>query len=813
MGNTGSGGFLSTPAFNRFRRGYTTKVIDVFRGMNVFQTASQLPPEIALNCLNVIVSASGGLEKFRLPQLLADSTDLPYTRGPESFWDFQYYAGGITPTRQVIAGFPAIAGNQPRLYVYTWNVGGTALTPTLIAEDPSFGGPWDMVEANNILFMANGQTMRKWLGSGNPALELWGIDAPPAAPQVGADTGGVIMIRTGGVVTGTFSTPIDMAVGDSFKITAATIPSFNGIRQVLTVIDQNHYTWNDSGPDGPAAGEAIIYSQHVAYIIGSASRVNGVATVTINTSSGTSTAYTLAPFTGNPLVTLVGDSDPTFDGTWTVLSIDSTGTIFTIPMPGLPDSDSTGGNLYSALSSSGAGWSWAYAYRNSVVQHIGNMSPQTPALSGQNRVFYMVATNPTDPQDDSIVWYRTQDGGGVLYQDQITTLGPHGAGLVLVDFLLDVQLNVAIQGSLINNPPPVAKYIALYQGRFFLANLAGAPQDICWSGYEQILNGGRPEMSFPSNNRIHLSIGAEEIAGEGALQSGMVFYSRNGNLWMLRGAVQDITVNAPVQFSDYLQELPWTMGGFSHNSVQFTPYGLIWFAADKTVQLYNGTGEPTDISPAVYPLLRSITPGTEGQTVGVYFNWLDRDWYALLACTGGSVTTNTLVFFSLNKQTQNIDAFPVNIQADFISAITTPSEQRILVISQAGKLYTLPVQSTTTSGINLAPTSTAGTLAATWRSGYFGNDEPYMSKIFRQGTLIVDNNQGPSYAATVYLVDDRTYTMKVPLIVPVALTTEIIEVNNRGNRCSIEINFPAVDMDLAVLQLSLSYIGTADRRV
>src|ERR1700752_2534327 len=127
----GSNAFLSTPAFERFRRAYTTQVVQKFRGMNWYHVASRANPEIALNCLNVIVSGSGGLEKFRLPQTLSGPTDLPYTSGPLSFWDFQYYAGGTTPTRQVIGSFGPIAGHKSRLYVYTWNGAGTILNPSL----------------------------------------------------------------------------------------------------------------------------------------------------------------------------------------------------------------------------------------------------------------------------------------------------------------------------------------------------------------------------------------------------------------------------------------------------------------------------------------------------------------------------------------------------------------------------------------------------------------------------------------------------------------------------------------------------------
>src|SRR5277367_80247 len=109
--------FYSTPAFELFRRGLTTVAIQQFRGINVWQTASSQVPNVALDCLNVIVSGSGGLEKFRLPQLLSPSPAAapgPFPSGPQSFWDLQYLNNSV-PTRQILANF------QNSLYYYTWN--------------------------------------------------------------------------------------------------------------------------------------------------------------------------------------------------------------------------------------------------------------------------------------------------------------------------------------------------------------------------------------------------------------------------------------------------------------------------------------------------------------------------------------------------------------------------------------------------------------------------------------------------------------------------------------------------------------------
>jgi hypothetical protein len=724
MSSASQQNFFSSPAFTLFRRGLTVLAVQRFRGMNQFTGRNQTGPDIALDCLNVIVSGSGGLEKMRLPQAL--SANLLFGSGPQSMWDFQYLAGGVTPTRQIVSMF------QNSIYFFTWNAAGTALIANFLEALPTDNGPWDAVEANNILFLANNVRMLKWLGTG--ALENWGGLGPALAPAVGALIGqkavvaapnGVVINNN--VVTVQTTTPHGLVAGDQFTLAGNGTTADGVLLTVLNVVDATHFQANFQTPNGTGG-------------------------------AGTETPQ------GRGALAF-GDS-------------------------------------------------WAYAYENSVTGHITNRSPGTVTTAAETGIRVITALPPPDPQFDTIQWYRTLDGGGNYFRilNPATATGdwPIAAGgLVLRDGFTDPQLDQATQATLINNPPPVGKYLVSYQGRIIIVNLLGAPQDFVWSGYEQILI-GRPEESFPSNNRIHLSIGAESLAGVGAIQPGVVFYSSSGDLWMLRGALQDITNNAPVVWTDYLQDMPWTMGAYSHLTVKATPYGLIWLAGDKTVNIFDGTNAPTDISFAVYPYLRRITPGAEQQAIGAYFNFLERDWYALAIPIDGSITPNKVLFFALQSDKTTIDCFPTDIQADFITTVQTPQGQRQLLISQGGRIYKLPVASTTTSGVNEAPTSTGGILHAYWRGGYFGNDQPYLSKMWRQAALIADN-QG--FGAVLRFVDDRQRTFRSPetIIIP-ALDSEIIELNNRAHRVSIEIVFPDMDIDCAVLELQTGYIGTANRR-
>jgi len=472
------------------------------------------------------------------------------------------------------------------------------------------------------------------------------------------------------------------------------------------------------------------------------------------------------------------------------------------------------------------GYQYAYAFKNSVTGHVGNISVVSGTTGPQtNKKFQVQGSSPVDLQVDTIVWFRDLDGGGDFFRlaevsiptgivtFNSATVQSTGAGFAsIIDNTPDANLDLTIRGPLINLPPPQGKYVALAQGRVFIAGLTGAGSDVVYSGYEQIVV-GRPEESFPANNRIHIQNGAESVVGLGVVHAGPVFFSNTGRMWILRGAIEDITLSAPVAFSDVLEELPWTLGCLSHYAIQSTPYGLVWLAGDKTVQFWDGRSNPIDISQSVYPLLRTITPGTELQCVGAYFNWLERDWYALICATNGSATPNTIIFWGLDSQSQNIEVFVSTLSANWLGVISTSALQRKLLLSTGGFISELPVRAVDANGLvndftTYPPTS--GNLRAYWRSGYFGNDSPEQSKMFRWTRLVPDRG-APSYQVQARFVDDNN-TIDAPRIMgPLVASQARVPLNQRGFRTSIEIDFPEKDISCNILELQLAYIGTSQR--
>jgi hypothetical protein len=747
VGNTPQqGGFYSTPAFEIFRRGLIVQTVKRFRGLNSYLPLTQLTPDVASDLLNVIVTSSGQLAKMRLPVPLSSVVGGQHA-GPYSFWDFQQGNG----VRQVLAHF----GEQVFSFDPAFAAG------TLIETNLLNLNPWSFVEANNILFGANGTRMQKWTGT---AWQPWGIVAPTTAAST-----------------------IEILLPAALAITAIT---------------------NNQG--------------------------GGVAFITLATALATP-YFGIPPFT-NVNITIAGNTNANFNGTFVFQ-----GYVNNTPPPATravtffitlaAGNNGTGGTVRLA-SSPTVGWSWAYAYKNSVTGHVSNISPTTGALipSASNGI-QLAANPPGDSQVDTLVWFRTLDGGGdYFYECDVNlvtgavtqnglAIGPMTSVAVGGQFTTlndnntpDTSLDQTKRGPLINNPPPQGLYTALAQGRVFVAGLIGAQQDVAYSGYEQILL-GRPEESFPQFNRLRLSLGAEAVAGLGVLHSGVVMFSSTGKMWMLRGAIEDITLSAPVAFSEFLEELPWTLGCLSHYTIQETPYGLVWLAGDKTVQFWDGKSNPIDISQPVYPLLRSITPGTEKLCNARYFNWLERDWYALTCATNGASAPNTIIFFSMEKDSQQIDVFVSNIQADWIGGQSTPTLQRRLLISHGGIISELPVRATDQGGLTNDFTTyppTSGNLRAYWRSGYFGNDQPEQSKMWRWARMVADGGV-TSYQMQSRYVDDSNLIQAPRIVGPIPVKAMRTPLNQRAYRASVEIDFPEVDAPMNVLELQVSYIGTSQR--
>lgn len=814
----GGGYSPNVPGLRTMYRVLETQIVRRFKGMNVYSNITMIGPDTALACQNVICSNSGALSKLRYPVNVTAAHGGLIT-GPDRMYDFQQAIG----TRQILA--TDAAGS---VFYYDVNA---AYAYHLIENAPLDSGLWDIVTANNIAFAANGQRMMKWTGT---KWQNWGIQTPTTAPTGGLPLAIASISLTGNVVTVTLqSSATNLGiwapkVGSLVLISGIPVPNdiLNGTFPVTasTIADPCSFQYALTNPNIAAI---LNTGTVVVQVINATAAVDHVESI-----SGVVNIYSTASFipwshvaVGQQFM-LAGLAHTIFNGGPFIISaIDLVNNKISFLMASSPDLAKTAdAGTFSQANADTTVFSWGVAYGNSVTGHIGSMSPISVAsefqfLANGFQIVNAPAPLVADGQIDTIYWYRTLEGGSIWYLATTTTynpllVNPFSIGTTILSTLSDAEINTAITAQQqFNNPPLVGANLSVFQGRVFISGLSTAPQDIIYSGYEYILT-GRPEESFPPFNRLRLAIGADMIKGHGVIQAGVVAFSRSNQMYMFRGIVEDVTTTAPLLFSAYLEELPWKYGCYSHQSIASTPYGLVWFAADKTVQVYDGTSQPICISGAVAPYLRDIKAGTEGNVRGKYIKWLDRDWYVLsFNWSKSAINTNvnnTILVFDLNPaQEQNSGAFLFSIEADDLAVIEDPATgRRRLCISNNGLVKELPIQDDNINGIQSGTIpATANLLPAFWQGGYYGQDNPQTRKMARWGRLKTDN---PNVGIIASLVDDESYDFRNPLIVAARIIYNKFSINRKTKRVSLTVTFPQADVSANVQEVQFNMIPTGD---
>jgi hypothetical protein len=410
------------------------------------------------------------------------------------------------------------------------------------------------------------------------------------------------------------------------------------------------------------------------------------------------------------------------------------------------------------------------------------------------------------------------DGGQDFYFNQQITITPL-AQPVFQDTASDGDLDVSRVAPLINNPPPNAKYLAKYQGRTILMNLEDDEMGAVYSGYEAILE-GRPEESFPVNNRFHFALGADALRGGGPTANGFVFFGRSNRdktdcMYIVRGQLQDVTVDAPVQFSTFLQPLPWAIGCFSAYTIAATPQGLVWLASDKTIQIYDGEKPPQPLSSNISPLLRLITPGTEANCRATFFNWLEREWYVLTVAINGNQSANQIIIVDLDPNPNtNAGIFRSDISADEVGVIENSSGQSQLIIAAQGILKQFLVNSDTWYGYSDPVTTNSdqtATLNAYWRSGPFGYDDPGLVKMHRWATVATNPNQAGFFVQPRLIGEDNNFQFPELLPMEELDTDGRFPVNAKGRAIQYEVQFPRLDRSANLVYIESNYIPLARR--
>jgi hypothetical protein len=380
------------------------------------------------------------------------------------------------------------------------------------------------------------------------------------------------------------------------------------------------------------------------------------------------------------------------------------------------------------------------------------------------------------------------------------------------------QVNSQITAQLINEPPPLGKYLRSWGGRILIGGLPDNPQDVAYSGYEQILD-GRPEEAFPPSNRLRISSGADQIRGIGEVQAGVLIGTRSNEMYMLRGDLEDVVVGNPLNFTEQLEPLPFDTGFASHYAIIRSAVGATYLSAQRSIDNYAGVQTPEAWSLPIANILRDIPAAMEERCIGVHYNYLDKDWYVLAIPYGvGATKPNLIIIVDMEMNSQNnTGIFLFDVGAfDAMNIIEEPSSGRpMLMIAQGGEMLEVNVIVKGTNGLQTADTADAVPVAQPfWTSGWWGGDSAQTSKMFRHAYCVSDGGVAGTndFSLEASLVDDRTYKFRNPLVVVMAALRDQIKgtINKKSKRCKVKVKFPT-GIAATVQQLWTSYITTGER--
>lgn len=144
-------------------------------------------------------------------------------------------------------------------------------------------------------------------------------------------------------------------------------------------------------------------------------------------------------------------------------------------------------------------WQWAYSYKNSVTDSVSTASPLSqPVTISSGSQIIVSGPGSTDPQVDTIVIYRTLQGGGTPYYLDEIPAPPNGGAWTYVDNHPDDDLNIQIEAPIndMNDPPPTGLGpLAYHMGRIWGA----VGSKVYWATGPDVTIGSGNEAWSPSN--------------------------------------------------------------------------------------------------------------------------------------------------------------------------------------------------------------------------------------------------------------------------------------------------------------------------
>lgn len=556
--------------------------------------------------------------------------------------------------------------------------------------------------------------------------------------------------------------------------------------------DNTYYAWGIARPALAPAIQGNGITSTSMLPVTSISRTGGTVTIVFGSASGA--------VVGQPVfVDSAGPWPASFSGSFQVLTVSGGGTTVTYAQPGQPnDPGPYARAAYPTTITATTGWRWGISlgYTRNGRTHWSTLSPYSPSSGPFTGAPAIMSPPSTDPQINQAALFRNLDGGDDWYlvaTQPVTYTGAYPGQTVFVDTTTDDTLVTSGQTPPYDNgTPPPGKYLCPWLDRILMCGIVGDEGSVAYTGYDTI-NFGNPQESWCAFNRIKLGQGKSQPVGMGSTRyGGVVFFCRNREMYLLRGALSDINVNTPTSISVQAEKLPYEVGTYSHFSIQPTSRGLVWLDDGLNLRLFDPSTfyPPQMLAPNLNNFFKRMTPGSQDLIVSGFINLLQHEWYYIGIPIDGSQTVNLVLLVDMTMdQTTNTGAWPLQYALNTLNSVQyldgsthllaastlLPTSSPSNIPPIAGYLTEIPVTSSEVQGIQLAPDNPVMPNAY-WRGGYIGGRDEGGQDIFSEYKFfrfinvlttmsslpvqfaIVDSDEQPYDNPTVGMADmeDRT---------------------------------------------------------
>jgi hypothetical protein len=570
------------------------------------------------------------------------------TQNPWLFFDTNgqiWWLNGLsgTPVAKIATQTNTAGAFYANYYLPAWNL----------------AGPFMRVGVNAAMVLeANGLARTKiFLQNNVPILELLGIDAPDSSPQIVLSAGASITLGNPAAARGSnFATvtatagplPVLFATGNFANVTVTGDTSFNtpaGQSSLIRNVLFSAFDYQNTGPDIGSSG------------------TGGSATVQITKTTGRS--YQWAWENAN-----TGHVSAPSPASQYVAYNNQVGTINCV-QPGTV-AHSIGSSLITGTATS---FSQAWVGRS---LYLGDGSGPGQSGNVQQNMIVSVADsthltiNGTSPSNGSGVQfqvydqqathlrlYGTGDGGttylriarNALASPLTVTLAT--SGLQFVDTANAEPPNAPFTNEFAqtqNVPPPIGKFLDLYQGRPIVYGVPAAPASFFYGNIEATVVGQPPE-SFAPLNQVTLPIGDGQLNGTANLPTGFILWSNRQEMFKLTGQLTDNTIANPQQLGASIQRLPYKIGSASPYGTAVASLGAFWFSSDREFWLFTDHYAPKNVGKPIQDLLNLATRINFARVKN--YKSGDRNWIALAITTKGGAFNDTLCLLDLDLLASN----------------------------------------------------------------------------------------------------------------------------------------------------------------